>query len=77
MPIYQRMHYKLPCTFLFAVCTVFVFMMVEDTVRNKSGVKIFTLEHFKRTARIYTQDNGTNRRWKLAILLLVVVLVNV
>ncbi len=62
------------CTF--ALCVVTVFLTVQENVRESSDVKIFTLEHFKRTARIYTKDNGTNRRWKLGVLLVIVIFIN-
>ena len=56
--------------------TLFVLLMMSESLREKVEVKIFTMEHFKDTIKVYTKDTSTHRRWELLMLLSIVCLYN-
>ena len=61
----------------FTICLILALIIIKETIDVKKHVKvkIFTTLHMKRTLRVYTVDNGTNRRWKLLMLLAIVCLI--
>ncbi len=58
----------------FALAKVLVVVAVKESISVRSRVQIFTTQHMKRAIRVYSVDNGTNRRWKLLTLLVVIIL---
>ena len=62
----------------FCLCTLLALTIIKETVdvQRNVKVKIFTTLHMKRTLRVYLTDNGTNRRWKLLMLLAIVCLIS-
>ncbi len=56
--------------------TLVVLLLMTESLQEKADVKIFTIKHFKDTIKVYTKDNGTNRRLKLVMLLCIVCLYN-
>ena len=55
------------------ILTCFIIVtLIRGTPTDLDNVKIFTLEHFKKSKNLFTKDNGTNRRWKLNMLLVII-----
>ena len=49
--------------------TLFIVAFIRSTSHIVTDFTVFTTEHFKRTRDLFTKDNGTNRRWKVNVLL--------
>lgn len=59
---------------LHAVNLLFVIFYIQETVVPRGKVGFLSFAHLKKTAGLFIKDDGTNRRWKLQILVLVSVL---
>ena len=67
-------------SFLFSLAAytlnaIFCATYVKESVRPSSEpVRFFSVGHIRETIQIFTMDNGRNRRWKLLLLLFMVIL---
>ncbi|CAH1791916.1 unnamed protein product [Owenia fusiformis] len=69
--------YMYPYVFVIGVQTlniIYVYFFVPETVRRQQDAKFLSLRHFRDTFVLYTKDNGTNRRWKLCLLIIIFLL---
>ncbi|CAH1791918.1 unnamed protein product [Owenia fusiformis] len=73
-PLIKATGYVVPYVIITGVHLVnltYAYFFVPETVKKQPDAKFFTLNHFKVTFKLYVKDNGTKRRWKLIILLVV------
>ena len=48
---------------------------VEESIIKKDNVKFFTAKHVKQTLLLYTKNDDTNRRWKIWIVMVILLLI--
>ena len=48
---------------------------VEESIIKKDNIKFFTTKHVKKTLLLYTKDDDTNRRWKIGVVMVILLLI--
>ena len=71
--------YFYPFVFLlvFHVLNLFyTYFAVQESIIKRDNVKFLTTVHIRKTFVLYTQDDGTNRKWKINILMLAMLFIS-
>ena len=48
---------------------------MEESIIKKDNVRFFTTKHVKKTLLLYTKDDDTNRRWKIGVVMVILLLI--
>ena len=77
-PAIQKFGYMwplVPCMLFQVINMLYVTLFVPETIVPDVNSKVFSLDYVKGTFLVYFRDNGTARRWKLQLCIIILVLI--